>query len=152
MVIYFQIQPFTFRGKNGRQYSTLLQHSGKLYDPKPVSKLEPFLIDGNRISLFPGIHLLYTPVHTAGSQSVVVDTVEGRVIVCGICCDESNLNPPIELRDIWSEVLVPGIHINCQQAYENLLMVKREADYIITLHDALSFSRGMCPSRDWPTY
>jgi len=110
------------------------------------------LYDGNLANLLPGVHLLSSVGHTPGSQSVVVDTQEGRVIVCGICCDEGNFNPPEELKSTWPEVLVPGIHTSSQDAYENLLQIKRKAEYIITLHDKDSYSRGACPGPAWPRY
>jgi glyoxylase-like metal-dependent hydrolase (beta-lactamase superfamily II) len=123
-----------------------------LYNPEYVEGLNPTLVDGDVFNVFPGIHLLYTPGHTPGGQSVVIDTKDGRVIICGFCCDESNLNPPAELKAFWPEVLIPGLHVNSEDAYESAMRVKKEADYIITLHDPKTFERGVCPSPKWPKY
>lgn len=123
-----------------------------LYNPEYLEGITPTLVDGDVFNIFPGIHLLYTPGHTPGGQSIVIDTQEGRVIICGFCCDEENFNPPNELKAIWPQVLVPGLHVNSEDAYESVLRVKKEADYIITLHDIKTFERGICPSPKWPRY
>lgn len=123
-----------------------------LYNPEHVEGLNPDFVDGDVFNVFPGIHLLYTPGHTPGGQSIVVDTEDGRVIICGFCCDEDNFNPPEELKPIWPEVLVPGLHVNSEDAYSSAMRVKKEADYIITLHDKKTFERGICPSPKWPKY
>jgi glyoxylase-like metal-dependent hydrolase (beta-lactamase superfamily II) len=121
-----------------------------IYRPETVENVMPTLERGSRADIFPGVHILSTPGHTPGSQSVVVDASEGRVIVCGICCNEGNLNPRNDLKEVWPDVLVPGIHTDAQEAYDNLLMIKREADYVITLHDPATYRRGICPGREWP--
>lgn len=120
-----------------------------VYHPEYLEGCMPTLLDGDAFDIFPGIHLMYTPGHTPGGQSVVIDTQEGRVIICGVCCCEDNFNPPKELKSIWP-VLVPGLHVNNEDAYQSLLRVKNEADYIITLHDIKTYERGSCPSSRWP--
>ncbi|MBW1863663.1 MAG: MBL fold metallo-hydrolase [Deltaproteobacteria bacterium] len=121
-----------------------------LLNPEYMMGVQPTFVHGDVINLFPGISLMYTPGHTLGTQSVVIDTKMGRVIFCGTCCEEKNFNPPEEVRQFWPEVLVPGLHIDCQQAYESLARIKSEADYIITPHDKMHFDRGVCPGPDWP--
>jgi len=123
-----------------------------LYNPEYVEDITPTFVDGDVYEIYPGISLLSTPGHTLGTQSISVDTKEGRVIICGLCCDEDNFNPREELREIWPEVLVPGLHVDSEVAYQSMLRVKKEADYIITLHDKNSFERGVCPSPKWPKY
>ena len=121
-----------------------------LLNPEYMMGVDPTFVHGDVINLVPGISLMYTPGHTLGNQSVVVDTKMGRVIICGTCAEEKNFNPPKELKQFWPEVLVPGLHIDCQQAYESLARIKSEADYIITPHDKMHFDRGVCPSSAWP--
>ena len=122
------------------------------YDARYMDGLDLTFVDGDVFNVFPGIHLLYTPGHSSGGQSVVVDTNEGRVIISGVCGNESIFNPPEAVKAIWPEVLVPGLHVNNEDAYESALRIKREADYIITLHDPKSFERGECPGPNWPRY
>ena len=78
-----------------------------LYNPKYVEGINPTIVDGDVIELFPGISLLYTPGHTLGSQSIAVDTKEGRVIICGICCNEDNFNPADEFKALCLKFLCP---------------------------------------------
>ncbi len=63
---------------------------------------------------------------------------------------EGNFIPPAELKRFWPDILVLGMAIDNQQAYESLAKIKREADYIITPHEKLHFDRGVCPSPKWP--
>lgn len=121
-----------------------------LYNPEYLEGLIPTLVNGDVFDVFPGIHLLYTPGHTPGGQSVVIDTLEGRVVICGFCCGAENFDPPADVKAIWPEALVPGLHVNSEDAYESVLRVKREADYIILLHDENTFTRGVCPGPKWP--
>jgi glyoxylase-like metal-dependent hydrolase (beta-lactamase superfamily II) len=121
-----------------------------LLNPEYMVGVDPTFVHGDVFNLLPGISLLYTPGHTIGTQSVVVDSKEGRVIICGTCCEELNFNPPESLKQFWPEVLVPGLHIDAQQAYESLARIKTEADYIITPHDKKHYDRGVCPSPKWP--
>ena len=99
-----------------------------LYNPEYVDGIKPTFVEGDVIELYPGISLLSTPGHTLGSQSISVDTVDGRVIICGLCCNEDNFNPRDDLKETWPEVLVPGLHVDNEEAYQSMLRVKREAD------------------------
>jgi N-acyl homoserine lactone hydrolase len=83
-----------------------------------------------------GVKVLFTPGHSAGSQSVVIETNDGIVIIAGFCSIEENFEPPKE--DVFMpkipEVIPPGIHINSSQAYESVIRVKKIADTILPLH------------------
>jgi len=58
-------------------------------------------IDGDMdYQLCPGVLLLATPGHTLGSQSVLIDTEEGKVLYAG---------DAIYLFDNWEKHLMPGI-------------------------------------------
>lgn len=121
-----------------------------LYNPEYVDCITPTLVDGDVFNVVPGIHLLYTPGHTPGAQSIAIDTKAGRAIICGFCCDIINFNPPEELKKFWPEALVPGLHVNSEDAYESVLRVKNEADYVILLHDGDTYKRGTFPNEEWP--
>jgi hypothetical protein len=118
-------------------------------NPEYVEGLDFVFVNGDVYNLFPGISLMYTPGHSAGGQSIVVDTEMGRVIICGICSEELNFDPPKQVKQIWPDVLVPGMHTDCQLAYESMARIKSEADYIVTLHDRKTYDRGICPSPKW---
>ena len=79
-----------------------------------------------------GIDLLLTPGHTAGAQSVAVQTRKGKVIVSGACSLPENFASPSG----QAEVVPPGIHLDPIQGYDSFLRIKKQADIIIPLHDA----------------
>jgi|GEM_PF-1488802 len=120
------------------------------YNPEYMMGVTPTFVHGDVFNLVPGVSLLYTPGHSIGDQSVVIDTREGRVIICGTCCLEENFTPPAEVKRFWPDVLVPWLIVDAEQAYESLAKIKREADYIITPHEKLHYDRGVCPSPEWP--
>lgn len=115
-----------------------------LYDPPTATKvfydtslfedLDFMVVDGD-VMVAEGVWAIYTPGHSPGGQSVVVDTEEGRVIICGLCACELNFEPPEPYCFIWP-VITPGIHCDCEQAYASLLRIKTMADIVVTLHDA----------------
>ncbi|HEV8229007.1 MAG TPA: MBL fold metallo-hydrolase [Candidatus Limnocylindria bacterium] len=47
----------------------------------PDARLE--LLDGEEAEIAPGVRVIPTPGHTAGHQSFVVDTQEGRIVIAG---------------------------------------------------------------------
>lgn len=91
-----------------------------------------------------GIELLLTPGHSAGSQSVAINTSQGRVIIAGFCSIRENFEPPPELRDRLS-VITPGIHMDALQAYESAIRVKELAAIIVPLHEAELAGKATIP-------
>ena len=81
-----------------------------------------------------GIHLIPSPGHTPGCQSVAVNTDKGKAIITGFCCMKANFDPPEELKPIMP-VITPGIHLNPVEGFESALRVKEMADILIPLHD-----------------
>jgi DNA-binding SARP family transcriptional activator len=55
-------------------------------------------------------------------------------------------------EEFWPDVLIPGLHISSEEVYESLRRIKREADYIVTMHDQKTFERGVCPNPSWPRF
>jgi glyoxylase-like metal-dependent hydrolase (beta-lactamase superfamily II) len=78
-----------------------------------------------------GIDILYTPGHTAGTQSVQIQTDQGKVVIAGFCSIPENFNPP----DKALEIIPPGYHLDLLQSYESVLRVKKLGAIIIPLHD-----------------
>ncbi len=91
------------------------------------------LLDGDA-EILDGISVLFTPGHTPGGQSVVVDTARGKAIITGFCCIMENFNPsPKAAR--FMPVIPPGIHTDIMASYDSVLRVKEEADIILPLHE-----------------
>ena len=78
-----------------------------------------------------GIELLYTPGHSAGTQSVQVETDQGKTIIAGFCSIPENFYPP----DKALEVIPPGYHLDLLQGYDSVLRIKKSGAIIIPLHD-----------------
>lgn len=107
--------------------------------PRCVSKsllegLDFEVIDGDA-KIVEGVRVLFTPGHTRGGQSVVVDTVKGKVIISGLCTIRDNFEPPEPIRKLMP-VIPPGIHLDAREAFDSLIRIKNEADIIVPLHDA----------------
>jgi glyoxylase-like metal-dependent hydrolase (beta-lactamase superfamily II) len=75
-----------------------------------------------------GIEVLFTPGHTPGGQSVVIDTEAGKAVITGLCCNSENF-------PAGGGVICPGVHINAIEAYESMKRIREVADLIIPLHD-----------------
>jgi N-acyl homoserine lactone hydrolase len=78
-----------------------------------------------------GIDILFTPGHTAGTQSVQIETEQGKVVIAGFCSIPENFTPP----DKGLDVIPPGFHLDLLQSYESVLRIKNTKAIIIPLHD-----------------
>jgi glyoxylase-like metal-dependent hydrolase (beta-lactamase superfamily II) len=91
------------------------------------------VIEGDR-EIVEGIRVLFTPGHSAGGQSVVIDTAKGTAIISGFCCIRENFEPPEPLKEMMP-IILPGIHLNPVELYDSVLKVKRLANILIPIHD-----------------
>lgn len=105
-------------------------------DPHPIDhRYYPDVLDGVNIitvegdaTIVDGVSVMFTPGHTPGGQSVVVDTARGKAIITGLCCNAENF-------PTGGGVIAPGVHIDAIQAYESMKRILESADIIIPLHD-----------------
>jgi N-acyl homoserine lactone hydrolase len=81
-----------------------------------------------------GVKVLQTPGHTPGTQSVLIESDIGPVILGGFCSIQENFEPPEPISKRMS-VLPPGIHINAAQAYDSALRLKQLAKRVIAIHE-----------------
>lgn len=97
-----------------------------------------------------GLELLQSPGHSAGMQSVIVETSEGpHALVADLAYCEHNLRPDIdsmidahgdriEVTPMGGEYLPPGTHLNITDCYDSIERVRRrigENGEIIPSHD-----------------
>lgn len=82
-----------------------------------------------------GIKMIYTPAHTPGGMSILIDTEKGKALITGFCIIEENLNPPPKILGMGMEVIPPGTVVNSYEAYDILLKVKEIAEIVIPLHE-----------------
>jgi N-acyl homoserine lactone hydrolase len=97
------------------------------YYPDVLEGVNLKIIDGDAEIIY-GIKVLFTPGHTPGGQSVVVETSEGKAIITGLCCNAENFPR-------GGGVIAPGVHLDVIQAYESMKRIKEAADIIIPIHD-----------------
>jgi len=108
----------------------------------PQDRLQ--IVDGEE-EVLEGIRVVHTPGHTPGGQSVLIETENGTIGLCGLCTIRENLYPPEELRQMGIRVIAPGIHTNAMQAHDSLIKLLELSDQVIALHDASYKSVGRIP-------
>jgi N-acyl homoserine lactone hydrolase len=105
-------------------------------DPHPVDhRYYPDVLDDVNLktvtgdaTITDGIHVLFSPGHTPGGQSVVVETSAGKAIITGLCCNAENFPS-------GGGIVAPGVHMNLIQAFESMKRLRQEADILIPIHD-----------------
>jgi N-acyl homoserine lactone hydrolase len=115
-------------------------------DPHPIDhRYYPDVLEGVNLKMINGdadiingIQVLFTPGHTPGGQSVVVETTKGKAIITGLCCNAENF-------PTGGGVIAPGVHLDVIQAYESMKRIKEAADIIIPVHDLEIGKRKVIP-------
>jgi len=79
--------------------------------------------------------MVYTPAHTEGGMTVLIDTQKGKAAITGFCLIMENFNPPPKIRAMEMEVIPPGTVINAYEAYDIMIRVRDMADILIPLHE-----------------
>jgi len=106
------------------------------YYPDLLDGLDVRLVEGD-VAFRDGIDLILTPGHTPGGQSVAVQTVAGKAIITGFCCNAANFpaNGP---------AITPGVHLDAIAAYESIQKIRALADIVLPLHDlAIGRDKGI---------
>jgi N-acyl homoserine lactone hydrolase len=102
------------------------------YIPALYKDLNFDVVKGD-VQVTDGISVLLTPGHSAGGQSITVETEKGIAVIPGFCCIEENFEPPEGVRE-KIPFIVPGVHISVPQISESMVKVIRAADMIVPLH------------------
>ena len=100
-------------------------YAGELFDVRAADGTRLHLIEGE-YALADGIILIPTPGHSAGHQSVLVNTEEGVVCISG---DAANVVENV------SQNIVPDILTNSADAFTSLENIRRKAEFIIPGHE-----------------
>lgn len=106
------------------------------HDPHPIDhRYYPDVLDDVNVvtvegdaNIVDGIDVLFTPGHTPGGQSVVVQTARGKAIITGLCCNALNF-------PAGGGVIAPGVLIDAIQAYESMKRIQEAAGILIPIHD-----------------
>ena len=104
----------------------------RYYPREYYEKVNWTVVEGDH-KIVDGVEVLFTPGHSPGTQSVAVDTPQGRAIICGMCCLDQNLFPPPMVSKL-QEVIPTTIVYNAIQDYDSMLRIKKEADIVVTSH------------------
>jgi glyoxylase-like metal-dependent hydrolase (beta-lactamase superfamily II) len=108
-----------------------------------IGKMDLTLLEGDH-KITEGVELMFTPGHSPGGQSVVVDTSEGRYVIAGMCTIRDNFYPPAEvLESAYYEVIPPGMHVDPLLCYESMLrMLEVGGDKVLPFHDSAVLELG----------
>ena len=69
--------------------------------------------------ILPGIRVMHTPIHTPGGMTVFIDTAKGRAAITGFCVIKEIFLPPIRIRAMEMEIILPGTHRTDELFYPN---------------------------------
>ncbi len=95
------------------------------YYPHLYEGLDWETIKGDK-EIIPGVEAIFTPGHTAGSQSVAVTTEQGKVVISGLCSIDENYNT--------EELIIPGMHFDPFKAYDSVVKIRKMADIVLPTH------------------
>jgi len=112
--------------------------------PKGVLEGLNFQVLKGDTQIVEGVKVLFTPGHTKGGQSVMVDTEKGKVVISGLCTIRENFEPPPQVNKLMT-VIPTGESLDTRQSFDSLKRIKDEADIIVPLHDCESILRDTIP-------
>lgn len=99
---------------------------GHNWDREPLSVMNYVLIDHDLFDVVPGIKTIETPGHSAGHQSILVQTSEGLLCIAGdAACFMENFTRPTP----------PGGLTSVEQALASIEKMRRYGDRIFMNHD-----------------
>ena len=98
------------------------------------------MVDGDR-PIADGISLVYTPGHTPGYQSVLVETQQGNIAIAG-CMVPTFENWPDSDTDAY---LPSSLFVDLEQYWKSLQRLDRISDLILPGHDPKVFSQRQYP-------
>jgi glyoxylase-like metal-dependent hydrolase (beta-lactamase superfamily II) len=100
------------------------------YVPDLIKDIEFETIKGDK-EIVKGISVMLTPGHTPGSQSILIDTEKGKVVITGMCSIAENFDPPEE----WLKpFVIPGICTDPIALHDSMKRIIEVADIIIPSH------------------
>ncbi len=120
-------------------------------DRRLLSNPQVEVVQGD-YDLADGVKALFTPGHTAGTQSVQVETPAGKISIAGMCAMNENFAPPetavrldVEGNPYKYEVLHIGIFEDAIASYNSMLRLKHSSDMVIGVHDPSWAERKTIP-------
>ncbi|WP_300154116.1 N-acyl homoserine lactonase family protein [Solidesulfovibrio sp.] len=111
------------------------------YDDAYIEGLDLVPLDGDA-EILPGLSVMATPGHTPGTQTVLVDTPDGKAVITGMCSNQENFPDS-------GPAVCPGVHCDAFAAYDTaqrLSALRRQGAMLLPLHD-LGVAR-LCRAKD----
>jgi N-acyl homoserine lactone hydrolase len=101
-----------------------------------IRQLDLDVIDGDA-TIADGLEILYTPGHTAGGQSLKVNTRGGPYIISGLCTVLDNYYVSRAVADqLGYDVIPPGMHLDARVAYASVKRLREEGGRnVLPLHE-----------------
>jgi len=97
------------------------------YYPDILEDVNVITVQGDT-NILDGIDVIFTPGHSVGGQSVMINTAKGKAVITGFCCNSKNFPST-------GPAITPGVHINAIEAYDSAQKIKNVADILLPLHD-----------------
>jgi len=76
--------------------------------------------------IIPGVEVIFSPGHTAGGQSIVVTTEQGKAVIPGLCSIDETYDT--------DAVVIPGMHFDVFKAYDSVVRIREIADIVLPTH------------------
>lgn len=105
-----------------------VNYSHRYWEQEPLTIFNYVLIGTDYFQVAPGLMTFFTPGHTPGHQSVLVNTDEGRLCVTG---------DAVAFRQSFEEHRCSAILTSVTEAMESLDKIRRLADRVLMNHDPL---------------
>lgn len=101
------------------------------------------VVDGDH-RIADGLEVIYTPGHTAGGQSVVVNARSGTYVITGMCTVKANYYLTDEQKaELGYDVIPPGMHLDVRQAYDSCLRcLHLGGERVLANHDPSNVELG----------
>jgi glyoxylase-like metal-dependent hydrolase (beta-lactamase superfamily II) len=107
------------------------------YYPDLLDDVEVVTVDGEA-EIIDGIQVVPSPGHTPGTQSVLIQSSQGKVGIAGFCCNQENFPEK-------GPAVAPGVHTDALAAYESIQQFREMADILLPLHDFSVGQRKQIP-------
>ncbi len=100
-------------------------YNQEYFGPQAVNYFQWHFLDGET-QILPGLAVIPTPGHSAGHQSILINTEEGVVCFAGDACNMSD--------NLWRNLL-PGIIVKTQDALDSMQSIRNKAERFICGHE-----------------
>ena len=91
-----------------------------------------------------GLEVIYTPGHTAGGQSVVVNTQSATHVITGLCTVKANYYlTDAQKAELATRSYRPGMHLDARVAYDSVKRILNVGgDHVLANHDPSNVHLG----------